>query len=174
MRFLLIVFALALAPSVAAQHDDHHHPASPYADETSRSIKALSAADQAGLLEGRGMGLARAAELNGYPGPLHALELADALSLSPEQRAATEAVRATMLAEAQALGAQIVEVEGHLDALFSEGRASNAQVDRMTGHLGALQGRLRAAHLRAHIALVDVLTPEQRAAYDRLRGYTSE
>ena len=174
MRSLLIVFVLALAPSAAAQHDGHHHAASPYADETGRAIKALSADDQAGLLEGRGMGLARAAELNGYPGPLHALELADALGLSPEQRAATEAIRAAMLADAQAVGAQIVEVEGHLDALFAGGRATDALVDRMTGHLGTLQGRLRAAHLRAHVALVDVLTLEQREAYDRLRGYTSE
>ena len=34
------------------------------------------------------MGLALAAELNGYPGPSHVLELADKLELSAEQRAA--------------------------------------------------------------------------------------
>ena len=32
------------------------------------------------------MSLALAAELNGYPGPLHVLELADRLGLSAEQR----------------------------------------------------------------------------------------
>ena len=30
------------------------------------------------------MGLALAAELNGYPGPLHVIELADSLRLTPE------------------------------------------------------------------------------------------
>ena len=39
-------------------------------------IKSLSQDDQSALLAGRGMGLARPAELNGYPGPAHVLELA--------------------------------------------------------------------------------------------------
>ena len=36
----------------------------------------------ADLRAGRGMGLALAAELNGYPGPAHVLELADKLDLA--------------------------------------------------------------------------------------------
>ena len=32
------------------------------------------------------MGLALAAELNGYPGPRHVLDLADQLGLTPEQQ----------------------------------------------------------------------------------------
>ena len=42
----------------------------------------------ADLKAGRGMGLALAAELNGYPGPSHVLELADKLKLSAEDKAA--------------------------------------------------------------------------------------
>ena len=174
MRLLLLAFALVSVPAVA-QHDNHGgHAPSPYVDDADRAIKALSADEVGGLLDGRGLGLARAAELNGYPGPLHVLELADALGLDATQSAETERIRTAMTAEAQALGAQIVEVEGHLDALFNDGLASDEAVNRMTAHIGVLRGRLRATHLRAHVALADVLTLEQRAAYDRLRGYTSD
>lgn len=169
MRFFPLFLVLLAAPAVAQHHG--HHAASPYAADTGRAIKALSDADVAGLLEGRGMGFALAAELNGYPGPMHVLELADSLALSPEQRARTEAVMAAMREEARALGAQLVEMERHLDALFAEGRATPEAVDRMTAHIAEVRGRLRAAHLKAHVAMHDVLTPEQVAAYDRLRGY---
>lgn len=170
----LLLLALVIATPVAAQHDGHGgHPApSPYADEAGRALKALSADEIDGLLAGRGMGLARAAELNGYPGPLHVLELADSLALSRQQRAEVERIHAAMQAEARALGAEVVEVERHLDALFAGGRATDEAVDRVTGHLGALRGRLRASHLRAHVATRGVLTAEQTAAYGRLRGYT--
>jgi hypothetical protein len=33
------------------------------------------------------------------------------------------------------------------------------------------QGDLRAAHLRYHLKMVDLVTPDQIAVYDRLRGY---
>jgi hypothetical protein len=52
-----------------------------------RPIKALSEQQVADLQAGRGMGLALPAELNGYPGPAHVLELADKLGLSADQRA---------------------------------------------------------------------------------------
>ena len=58
----------------------------PYAGMQTRSIKALSDQQIADLRSGRGMGLALAAELNGYPGPSHLLELADKIGLSDAQR----------------------------------------------------------------------------------------
>ena len=58
---------------------------SPYVNDQGRALKALSADEAAGYLEGRGLGLAKPAELNGYPGPMHVLELADALALTPAQ-----------------------------------------------------------------------------------------
>lgn len=48
------------------------------------------------------MGLAKAAELNGYPGPLHVLELAVDLSLTAEQKAATETLFKSMQVRVQA------------------------------------------------------------------------
>ena len=130
----------------------------------------LTAEEVEGLLTGAGLGMARPAEANRYPGPLHVLELADALALTPEQRATAERIRAAMLAEAVPLGEQVVEAERHLDALFASEAATAADVDRVAGHVGALRGRLRAAHLRAHIAMRDALTPAQVDAYVRLRA----
>ena len=37
--------------------------------------------------------------------------------------------------------------------------------------IATLRGELRLAHLRAHLAMKTILTPEQIEAYDRLRGY---
>ena len=46
-----------------------------------------------------------------------------------------------------------------------------AELDRAVEAIAALQGKLRAAHLRAHLATRAALTPEQVAQYDVLRGY---
>jgi len=48
------------------------------------------------------MGLAKAAELNGYPGPKHVLELAGPLKLTSAQVAATEATYRRMNSRAKA------------------------------------------------------------------------
>ena len=93
MRIQVVVAAFTLAAStVFAQ--------SPYSGLQTRSIKALSEQQVADLTAGRGMGLALAAELNGYPGPSHVLELADKLDLSAEQRARVQQLFASMKQEA--------------------------------------------------------------------------
>ncbi len=42
-------------------------------------------ADRKGLENGEGMGIVKYAELNGYPGPKHVLELVNELRLTEEQ-----------------------------------------------------------------------------------------
>lgn len=170
--------ALLLAWPAAAQgpHRGHHHPpapaaALPYAGLEGRRIKALSAEEVAGLLAGAGMGLALAAELNRYPGPMHVLEHAEALGLTAEQRATAEALRGRMREEARILGARIVALEEELDGIFAAGTAEAGRLAALTAAIGALGGRLREVHLAAHIAMRDALEPGQRAAYARLRGY---
>jgi hypothetical protein len=81
-RHLVLVFAACvLAMPVLA-----HSPMTPYAGQQARTIKALSDEDIAALLKGDGMGFAKAAELNGYPGPKHVLDLAEKLKLTDAQR----------------------------------------------------------------------------------------
>ena len=84
---VLAFAAVALATAGAAADT-----AAPYAGWQGRDIKALSARQVDDLAAGRGMGLALAAELNGYPGPRHVLDLGDDLELTAGQRAAFEAL----------------------------------------------------------------------------------
>ena len=60
----LLMMALA-GPSVA----QHQHHQAPYAGLQQRAVKALNDQQISDLRAGRGMGLALAGELNGYPGP---------------------------------------------------------------------------------------------------------
>ena len=111
IRPLLVAVALAFPIASLA--------ASPYAGQTPRTIKALSDEEVADYLSGKGMGLAKAAELNGYPGPLHVLELSEQLGLSAAQKERTEAIFARMLDRAKATGKLLVEEERKLDELFA-------------------------------------------------------
>src|SRR4051812_13620184 len=87
--FASLIVIVASASNATAQ------TTSPYAGQQQRTIKALSDQEIGDLVEGRGMGLAKAGELNSYPGPLHVLQLAEQLELSDRQRAATNLLYAT-------------------------------------------------------------------------------
>lgn len=145
---------------------------SPYAGEERRVIKSLSAEEVAGFLAGKGMGMARAAELNGYPGPMHVLELAQKLRLTAQQAQETRAIRERMLAKATKLGAELIRLERELDGLFASGKATPEELDRQMAALSAVQGQIRAAHLEAHIHQRAVLSEQQVAAYKKARGYS--
>ena len=105
---------------------------SQYAGQETRSIKALSHEETAALLSGQGSGFAKAAELNGYPGPAHVLELATRLGLDSDQLAATQALMSAHRRRAQRIGAELVAAERNLDALFAERQARTASVDQAT------------------------------------------
>jgi len=165
--------ALMVCASIAAHTAAWAATPSPYAGQESRDIKALSPAEQADWLAGKGMGLAKAAELNGYPGPAHVLELASDLALTSEQRARTQALFETMAARAQALGRELVEAERALDARFASKQITQADLAQALERIGALQAQVRAAHLEAHLEQVRILSPEQTARYVKLRGYGS-
>src|SRR6266700_1438971 len=146
-------------------------PMSPYAGQQQRAIKALSDQEIAELLEGRGMGLAKAGELNSYPGPLHVLQLADQLALSDAQRAATTSLQAEMRDQAVPIGQQIIEAERTLDRAFADRRIEPATLRSQLDAIAILQGHLRAVHLETHLAQRSLLTREQISRYDALRGY---
>jgi Spy/CpxP family protein refolding chaperone len=161
-------FALALvAPLVPAAQA----ASSPYAGEQTREIKALSAEEIAGYNAGRGMGLARPAELNGYPGPRHVLDAAGELQLTPAQVSAINGIFDAMKSAAIPLGEKLVLKETELDRLFTSRQATEAAVRQLTGRIGRLQGELRAVHLSAHLATVKILNGAQIEAYNHLRGY---
>jgi hypothetical protein len=144
---------------------------SPYAGLQTRPIKALSAEQVADLKAGRGMGMALPAELNGYPGPRHLLDLAGQLGLSPSQRDALQAMFDAMKAEAIPIGERLIEQETELDGLFSRRQATAETVAAATAAIGETQAKLRNAHLKYHLATVALLQADQIERYQKLRGY---
>ena len=158
------VVLLVAAVEAYAQHQ-------PYTGQQDREIKALSPQEVDEYRAGAGMSFAKAAELNHYPGPLHALELADKLGLSPEQRASTKQLMETHKAEARALGAKLMEAEGRLEALFRTGKVERSVLASAVAEAAALQGEYRLSHLETHRRMHGLLSAEQVARYDELRGY---
>jgi Spy/CpxP family protein refolding chaperone len=146
-------------------------PPSPYAGQQARTIKALSPNDIAGLLKGEGMGMAKAAELNGYPGPIHALSLAKELKVTEVQRQLVQAIFDRMSAAAKPLGAKLVEREQALDQLFARGGITPDRLAAEIAAIAELQGRLRSVHLAAHLETRALLSADQIALYQQLRGY---
>jgi Spy/CpxP family protein refolding chaperone len=143
-----------------------------YAGLNSREIKALSAEDAQSLRDGKGMGLALAAELNDYPGPKHVLELADKLELTAAQRDAVQKSHDRMLAAAKSLGAAIIDLEKQLDVAFSAKTIDEKRLEELTSAIAEKQGQLRYAHLAAHLDTRAALTPHQIVIYAKLRGYS--
>ncbi len=155
------------------QHGGEGTAARPYAGMEAREVKALSPQEIPDLRAGRGMGLALPAELNRYPGPMHVLELAGPLRLSPEQRRRMQELVEAMRAEARPLGEEVIAAEGALDRLFATAQATPAAVTEASGAAGAARASLRAAHLRYHLHAREALTPEQIGRYEELRGYAT-
>ena len=144
---------------------------SPYIGQESREIKALSPQEISDYLSGKGMSLAKAAELNGYSGPAHVLELAAQLELTSEQKTKTEALFETMQARAIMLGKELVQEERALDRLFASRTVSSETLENVLARIGRLQGQVRRVHLDAHLKQTALLTSAQIDKYDRLRGY---
>jgi hypothetical protein len=142
-----------------------------YGGLQTREIKSLSAADMTGYREGRGMSMALAAELNGYPGPLHVLELAGRLGLSPEQLRATQELHVRMKSSAVSAGESLIAAERDLDRLFASRSATAQRLSELLARVAEAQARLRGVHLQAHLEQVRILKPEQVDQYNKLRGY---
>ena len=164
MKTTSILAALILASTAAFAQ-------SPYAGMQTRPIKALSEQQVADLKAGRGMGLALAAELNGYPGPAHLLELADKLDLSAEQRSKLQELFATMKQEALPIGAKLLEQEAELDREFVSHTITPESLKSSTAAIAATQGILRETHLKYHLSTAALVTQSQMQRYSDLRGY---
>lgn len=166
MKLLAVALGFSILASAAVAQ-------SPYGGMQTRPIKALSDQDVADLKAGRGMGMALPAELNGYPGPSHVLELAETLGLTAEQRARTAALFEAMKGEAVPMGEQLIRQEAALDQLFAAREITPANLRTATEEIGGTQARLRQTHLKYHLTMMDVLTAVQIDRYRELRGYSA-
>ena len=150
--------------------------ASPYSGQETRWIKSLSQDDIQSRQEGSGVafgGMAKLAELNGYPGPRHVLEMTDQINLTNEQLEQIEALFTQMKAEAIPLGEQIIDIEKEIDAAFIEKSITPEALQTRLNQSADLYGQLRFVHLKYHFNTIDILTSEQVETYNELRGYTS-
>lgn len=170
-RLLVVLLPLLLVAPVAGQD----RLSSPYRPAVTPDLRGLSVDEAAALREGTGMGLARAAELNSYPGPRHLLDAVQEgrLPASAEQRRRTEDIFDRMKRDAQRVGAEILAEEKGLEATFRARTITETELRARVARIAALQGELRTIHLAAHLATRALLTDAQVAQYDRLRGYSA-
>ncbi len=168
-RLLMLIIICGLTASTGAILA--RAETSPYTGLQDRSVKALSAQQIDDLRAGRGMGMALAAELNSYPGPAHVIELAGELQLSEAQLTSARTLFQEMQQTAVPLGTKVLAKETELDRAFASAQVNRDSLHGLLVDIARLQGELRFTHLKYHLAMRDLLSADQIAAYDRLRGY---
>ena len=170
--FVLGIMVLFSTPLIVYSTADLPHK-SKYAGQEKREIKSLSESDIEELKNGGGWGFAKAAELNGYPGPLHVLEMEKVISLSAEQVKKIEDVYQRMKKQAILLGLQLIEFERSLNNHFANGTITDNLLQELLEKIAQVRKKLRYTHLSAHLTTPDILTAEQIILYNELRGYAS-
>lgn len=158
---LLIALSLAASPAFAQSHGG--------GKGMSRS-GALSEKEIEALEVGKGMGMARVAELNDYPGPKHVLELADELELTDAQKAKTQQLYGEVRANAIPLGRKLIAAEAALERAFVEKTVDAASLEAALLEIGELRARLRHVHMEAHVRQRALLSDDQVETYGRLRA----
>jgi Spy/CpxP family protein refolding chaperone len=133
-------------------------------------LGGVSEQEKEALLKGAGLGAGMIAMMNGYPGPKHVLEMGDELELTAAQRESIGKTYGNVKAESVKLGTELVEKDEALTALFTAGSATTGEVGKLSRDIGELQGRVRAAHLNAHVETFDALTPAQREKLSSMQG----
>jgi hypothetical protein len=145
---------------------------SPYRKLLDSEIRGIDDKTIEEYLTGKGMGLALPAELNGYPGPRHVIDLADDLELSPEQLTLIQALFDEMQPQAIALGEEILVAEAALEEDFRQQKIDETSLESQLQTIATLQARLRFVHLSTHLATIDILSLHQVTLYNSLRGYS--
>ena len=162
---------IALAALALMFGMSHAADRSPYEGEELRSIKSLTSQEIKSLQSGGGMGFAKLAELNHYPGPKHVLELADDLDLTASQLVETNFLFKEMQLNAVGLGEKLLDAEMALDQEFSNGEVSPESLESALLKIGEIRAQLRYVHLEAHLRQRHLLTSDQISTYDDSRGY---
>jgi Spy/CpxP family protein refolding chaperone len=167
-RLLGTLIALAFAAPVYAQHHDHGHTPGA-AGEGHRRAQACAEEFEAVVRDGRGFGMAFAADQHGYPGPMHVLELKERLGLDASQEAGVRALLHAMFAESRPKGARLLDAEARLRRLFAAGTADEAAVRAAVAEVEQAHAEVRLVHLLAHLKTREILTEAQRRAYHAAR-----
>jgi Spy/CpxP family protein refolding chaperone len=167
-----LTLALALAAagmvggSASAQHTGHgqHGGGQPHHLVAQRCIEEFKTV----VGEGRGFGMAFAADQNGYPGPMHILELKELLKLTPDQEARAREQLAAVRAELPK-SRRLLDAEHRLEQLFADRTATEASVRAAVADIERAHTEVRLVHLLTHLRMRDLLTEEQRRLYHQAR-----
>ena len=144
---------------------------SKYSGEENRDIKSLSSDDIKELTNGGGWGLAKAAELNGYPGPVHIFQIEKEINLTQEQKNKVNVLFKQMKKEAISLGVQLIKLEKQLNISFQNKTINQNSLENQIFNIMEVRKKLRLVHLSTHLETPKILTKEQIVLYNKLRGY---
>ena len=171
MILTLIVISINPLNIIASSEPEYK---SKYIGQEKRDIKSLSSEDIKELRAGAGWGLAKAAELNGLPGPKHILEMKKEIELTAEQEKMVIALYKDMNKEAIGLGNKLIEYEEELNNRFAERNIDEKMLDELLGKISETYKSLRFTHLSAHLKTPSILRENQIEKYNKLRGYSSD
>ncbi|MDZ7805759.1 MAG: hypothetical protein U5K71_01420 [Gracilimonas sp.] len=176
--FISLVISVICLAGLNAQHEHQSSVHSQYSGQQDRSIKSLTPEDIRGLKTGAGTpfnGMAKPAELNGYPGPRHVLDAFEAgeFDLTNDQLNVIQSLYNDMQQKAIPLGKQIVELETELDTHFTDKTISDDKLKELINASAQNYAELRYIHLSTHLEMINILSNEQIILYNDLRGYSS-
>jgi Spy/CpxP family protein refolding chaperone len=171
VAFTLAVLYLNPLKTVTASEPEYK---SKYIGQEKRGIKSLSKEDINELKAGAGWGMAKAAELNGLPGPKHILEMSKEIELTAEQEKMVIAVYNDMNKKAVRLGNKLIEYEEELNNRFVERNIDEKILNDLLKKISETYKSLRFVHLSAHLKTPTILTESQIKKYNKLRGYSSD
>lgn len=171
MKSLIVALLTVLLPFPALAQGEHRH-SSPYVGQQLREIKSLSQEDITELEEGGGWGLAKAAELNGMPGPSHVLKMKHELGLTADQEASTRRIFDRMRDDAIEEVRNLIAGETALEVGFRERSINRRSLRGRIREIEISRSNLRYIHLAAHLQMMRVLKDSQIKLYNELRGYS--
>ncbi len=161
----IVATAGLLGPASSASWGQHGHGH----EGGHQAAEACSVEFDKVVGEGRGFGLAFAADQNGYPGPMHVLELKEQLKLTADQEAKAQALMHAMFAESRPKGARLLDAEAKLRRLFADRAADDSAVRAAVAEVERARGEVRLVHLLAHLKTRELLTEDQRRIYHQAR-----
>ena len=135
-------------------------------------IASLTAQEYFDLKNGFDMGMARVAEIHGYPSPEEVQKHAKELALTSTQKGQLQKILDAWKFKTREMGGFLIAQETKLNNLFASGKATDGAIIYYTNKIGLYQGELRNAHLQANLKTKNLLTGEQLKKYRRLRDQT--
>jgi len=173
MNLRALIFPILLFSFAAQANDTRHSHVSKYVGQEGRAIKSLSPDDIAELRRGGGWGLARAAELNGVPGPAHLLEMKDEIPLTDAQVSTITKIYEGMKTQAIKQGERLITLERELEGHFQSRTITDMILRSSLEAIAGARKELRYIHLATHLQTPEILSPDQIDKYNALRGYSN-